>query len=154
MCRKTKTICRIGRENHNRLLGALAVIWVKPECHLVLLTTAHILAGQGCIKATDTPNSLALLRGGTITMHYLPYRATHNLTCFSPHANSSVEHPKNQRSARLGRTKTSPNADLLGGSGLGVVSRWGAFVKKKIIKPIINVILFTKIHIPYYRARQ
>ena len=57
-----------------RLLGALAVIWVKPECHLVLLTTAHIIAGEGCVRATDTPNSLALPRGGTLTMHYLPYR--------------------------------------------------------------------------------
>ncbi len=57
-----------------RLLGALAVIWVRPNSHLVLMTTAHIIAGRGCIRSTDTPKSLALPRGGTISMHYLPHK--------------------------------------------------------------------------------
>ena len=54
-----------------QLLRALAVVWMKPGSHFVLMTTAHQLAGHGCVKATDTPNSLALPRGGTLIMHHL-----------------------------------------------------------------------------------
>ena len=57
-----------------RLLGALAVLKARPRRHLILMTTAHRIAGQGCIRAIDTPESLALPRGGTLSMHYLPDR--------------------------------------------------------------------------------
>ena len=55
-----------------RLLGALAAIWMVPKHHLVLLTTAHMLAGEGCVQAVDTPESLSMPRGGTLSTHYIP----------------------------------------------------------------------------------
>ena len=66
---------RWGRlDPFRRLLGALATIWVKPEHHLVLLTTAHMLAGEGCIRSCDTPDSLSMPLGGTLLMHHLPHK--------------------------------------------------------------------------------
>ena len=54
-----------------RLLGALAVIYEKPNHHLVLLTTAHMLAGKGCIRSRDTLVDLSMPCGGTLLMHHL-----------------------------------------------------------------------------------
>ena len=56
------------------LLSALAVVKARPGHHLILMTTAHHIAGKGCIRAIDTPDDLALPRGGTLSMHYVPFK--------------------------------------------------------------------------------
>ena len=56
------------------LLGALAAVRARPGHHPILLTTAHRIAGKGCVRAIDTPVGLALPRGGTLSMHYVPNR--------------------------------------------------------------------------------
>ncbi len=56
------------------LLCALAVVKARPGHHLILMTTAHRIAGKGCIRAIDTPIDLALPQGGTLSMHYVPFK--------------------------------------------------------------------------------
>ena len=66
------------------LLGALAAIKAKPDRHLILMTTAHRIAGEGCVRAIDTPCNLAMPRGGTLSMHYLPQKPDTS-PAFTPH---------------------------------------------------------------------
>ena len=64
---------RWGRfDPFRRMLGALAAIWDRPKHHLILLSTAHMLGGTGCVRSCDTPNTLSMPRGGTLLMHYMP----------------------------------------------------------------------------------
>ena len=72
--RKNMTVRWGSNEPMRRLLSALAVILMKPNHHLILTTTAHRIAGKGCIRSIDTPSSLSMPRGGTISMHYLPHK--------------------------------------------------------------------------------